>query len=192
MISPLAACEDSMLIRMAIAGRSECFSVLMDRHLTAVKSKLRRMVADEAELDDLIQEVLLKAWRHLATFRSEASLRTWMIGIGINQARQSYRRSQRRPVCQPIDDFALTASSAESPHQQLLRVETAAAVYAEIAKLPPNYREVLVLRDLSELCCKETAERLQMTISGVKTRLLRARNMLSKRMRGSRVWSAAR
>ena len=96
-ISPLANCDDGALIQMAIDGRSDCFSVLMGRHLVAVKKRLRFMVSNEADLDDLVQEVQLKTWLHLATFRKESNLRTWMIRIGINQAWQSYRRSQCRP-----------------------------------------------------------------------------------------------
>jgi RNA polymerase sigma-70 factor (ECF subfamily) len=187
MIPPLAACADGVLIQMAIDGHNDCFSVLMDRHLVALKRRLRPMVSNEADLDDLVQEVLLKTWLHLATFRSESNLRTWMIRIGINQARQSYRMTQCRPVCQPLDEFAGIASPGESPHQRLLRDETTNAVRGAVARLPAKYREVLVLHDLTELCDKETAERLQTTIKAVKARLFRARGMLSTKLRRSGV-----
>jgi RNA polymerase sigma-70 factor (ECF subfamily) len=184
-ISPLANCDDGALIQMAIDGRSDCFSVLMGRHLVAVKKRLRFMVSNEADLDDLVQEVQLKTWLHLATFRKESNLRTWMIRIGINQAWQSYRRSQCRPVCQPLDDSAGIASHEASPHQRLLQGEATNAVRAAVAKLPPKYREVLILRDLTELCGEKAAERLQIKSGTLKTRLLRARVMLSKKLRSA-------
>ena len=187
---PLVACEDGVLIRMAIDGRGDSFSVLMDRHFVAVKSKLRAMVSNEADLDDLLQEVLLKVWRHLANFRSESSLRTWMVSIGINEARQLYRRNQSRPVCQPIDDFAGFVCPAESPYERFLRTETSEAVRAAVAKLPPACQDVVVLRDLAELCSRETAERLHTSIEAVKSRLFRARLVLSGKLRKSRLGQA--
>ncbi len=191
-MSPLAACGDGVLIRMAIEGRSDCFSVLMDRHLAAVKRRLRRMVPNEADVDDLVQEVLLSAWLHLATLRSEAHLRTWITRIAINQARQLYRRCQHRPAFQPLDDFGGIASLAESPQEYLLRREATDSVRGAIATLPPKYREVLALRDLTELCGKDTAERLQTTIEAVKTRVGRARALLSTRLRRSGAWGPPR
>jgi RNA polymerase sigma-70 factor, ECF subfamily len=188
--APLANCEDGVLIQMAIDGRSDCFSLLMDRHLIAVKRRLRPMVASETDLEDLVQEVLLKVWRHLKSFRAESNLRTWMISIGINQVREHYRRNQCRPVCQPLDGFAAVASPADSPHQRLLRAEATNAIRGAVATLPANYREVVVLRDLIELRGKETAERLQAPITTVKTRLFRAHAMLSKKLRRSGAWGA--
>ena len=184
----LAGCDDGELIQMALAGRNDCFSQLMDRHLGAVKKHLRIFVSNEADLDDLLQEVSLKAWLRLATFRSESNIRTWMISIGINQARQEYRRRKRKPISQALDDFAGFASPAESPHQQLLRAEATQAVRSAVAKLPPQYREVVVLRDLNELGGKEIADRLRITVSAVKTRLFRARMVLSTKMRRRRAF----
>lgn len=178
-ISPIAQYEDRVLIQMAIAGRSDCFSLLMHRHIAAVKKHLRFAVRNEADLEDLVQEVVLRVWLHLATFRSESKLRTWMIRIGLNEARQSYRRSQSRPISQPITDTAAIVSKEESPHQRLHRTETIETVRRAVAELPHRYREVVTLRYLRELGERETAQCLQMTLSAVKTRLFRARLMLS-------------
>jgi RNA polymerase sigma-70 factor (ECF subfamily) len=177
--------QDVDLIRMALDGQSEAFSVLMDRHLVPVRKKLRVMVPKPADLDDLVQEVLIRTWRSLGTFRSECSLRTWMIRIGINEARQSFRRRQRRPVCQALDDFSRKASAEASPQQVLLGAETRQAVRAAVAKLPSMYRDVLLLHDLTELCGRETAERLETTVEAVKSRLFRGRRMLFRNLRNS-------
>ena len=87
MISPCGSPPDKVLIEMAVAGRSDCFSVLVDRHLPAVRRHLRAMVPNESDQEDVLQEVLLKVWRHLADFRLECNLRTWMIKIAINALR---------------------------------------------------------------------------------------------------------
>jgi RNA polymerase sigma-70 factor (ECF subfamily) len=157
MISSLSACTDSVLIQMAIAGRNDCFSLLMDRHLTAVKRRLHFMVSNKADLDDVVQEIQLKAWRHLRTFRSECNLRTWMIRIAINEAYQLYRRGKRGRLYEPLNE-AIALPEA-SPDQRLLRAEAAAALRRALARLPRKYQEVVMLRDLCELGGEETAKR---------------------------------
>src|SRR5579864_2913546 len=102
MISPCGSLPDKVLIEMVVAGRSYCFSVLVDRHLPTVRRHLRAMVPNEPDQEDVLQEVLPKVWRHLADFRLECNLRTWMIKIAINQVRQCYRRRTSRQVFQPL------------------------------------------------------------------------------------------
>lgn len=192
MNAPPGRRDDRVLIEMAVAGCGDCFAALMGRHLIAVRRKLSLMVSNQDDLDDLVQEVQLKAWRHLPTFRSESNIRTWMIRIGINQARQTYRHSRCGPVFQPLDESARLASSGESTHQKLLRSEATDALRLAVARLPRKYREVLVLRHLSELLVSETAAHLHKTVETVKTRLFRARRMLSQQLRGVGAWGGAR
>ncbi len=88
MTPSLATSEDSTLIKLALAGQAECFAVLMDRHLVAVRRRICSMVGNASDADDLLQEVLLKVWRRLSTFRSESSFRTRMTRVAINEALQ--------------------------------------------------------------------------------------------------------
>jgi RNA polymerase sigma-70 factor (ECF subfamily) len=183
----LGAVEDSALIEMILAGQGECFTILMDRHLGAVKRRIRSMVRSAADVDDLIQEVLLKVWRHLSTFRSESSFRTWMIRVAINEALQAHRREQSRPPrTQELRDLDTFASPVESPYRSLARTEVIHTVRNAVMKLPPKYRQVLILRDIEQLNTLETAQSLQASIPLVKSRLLRARLMLSAGLQRSR------
>ena len=185
MTPSLASFEDSVLIELALAGQSQCFTVLMDRHLVAVKRCIGSMVQNTADSEDLVQEVVLKVWRHLSTFRSESSFRTWLIRVAINEALQSYRRERSKPLCQALGDCDALASHSESPHQSYARLEMAQAVHGAVAELPAKYRQVLTLRDLEELSAQETALRLQSSVPTVKTRLFRARLMLLAALRRS-------
>ena len=193
MNSRLAVFEDSTLIKMALAGQDECFMVLMDRHMAVIRRRIRWMVSNGTDLDDLLQEVLLKVWRHLSTFRSESSFRTWMTRVAINEVRMSHRRDRCRPVCQGVSDLDAIYSAGESPYQSLVRAETTQAVRGAVAALPPKYRQVLILRDLNQLSAQETAQFLQLNVQAVKTQLFRARRMLSATLQGPRNlrWSAA-
>ena len=108
-----------------------------------------------------------------------------MIRVATNEVMQSYRREKRRAVCQPITDMDILPARGESPHQSVVRTETAETVRRAVVKLPPKYRQVLILRDLRELTERETADSLELSVAAVKTRLLRARHMLLKSLRRS-------
>lgn len=188
MTPPLATFTDSTLIQLALAGQAECFTVLMDRHLLAVRMRIASMVRNATDADDILQEVLLKVWRYLSTFRSESSFRTWITRVAINEALQLCRREQSRPACQVLLDLDAFASPCESPHRSFARVEAAQSVRDAVAALPEKYRQILVLRDFEELSVRETAQYLQSSIPAVKTRLFRARLMLLAALQRSRVW----
>src|SRR5436190_19492274 len=145
-----AKLEDGALIERALAGQAECFAALVDRHAAAVKIRIRSMARNSAETDDVLQEVLLKVWRSLSTFRREASFRTWMTRVAVNEVLQSYRKAQRHRTWQPFDDFDALTSPDESPHHSAARAEEKQALHTALVTLPAKYRQVLILRDLEE------------------------------------------
>ena len=186
-MTPSKTLDDNALIKMALAGETECFAVLMDRHLVALKMCIGSMVRNSTDADDLVQDALLKVWCRLSTFRSEASFRTWMTRVAMNEVLQSYRRERRTPPCQigrHLDGFS---SADESPHRCFIRLEATTAVRDALARLPERYREVLILRDLDQLTTEEAAQSLQETVPALKTRLFRARLMLSAALQGLKI-----
>jgi RNA polymerase sigma-70 factor (ECF subfamily) len=187
MTPPLATFDDSTLIKLVLAGEAESFAVLMDRHLAAVRKRIGSMVPNKADAEDLLQEVILKVWYRLATFRFESSFRTWMTRVAINEVLQSYRREQRVPICRAASDFDVIASPSESPHQSLARVEEIQAVRSAVVGLPAKYRRVLILHDLGQLSVRETAQELESSVAAVKTRLFRARHMLLAALQESNI-----
>jgi len=178
MAPPLATFEDSALIKLTLAGQTECFTVLTNRHLPAVRRRIGSIVSNTTGEDDVLQEVLLKVWRHLSTFRSQSSFLTWMSRIATNEAFQSYRREHRRPACQ-WSNFDTFASLNDSPLESITRAETAQAVRKAVAELPVKYRQALILCYIEQLSAREIAQSLHLSVGAVKTRLFRARLMLT-------------
>jgi RNA polymerase sigma-70 factor (ECF subfamily) len=185
MTPPLTTFDDKTLISMTLAGQPECFAVLMDRHLLAVRRLVVSMLRNSVEADDIVQEVLLKVWRNLSKYRSEASFRTWMTRVAINEALQSFRRNRYHSRCQSPDDLDAMASFCESPHHHLARAEAIRHVHKALAGLPEKYRKVLELRELDQLSMRETAESVQASVPAVKSRLFRARVLLNASLRRS-------
>jgi RNA polymerase sigma-70 factor (ECF subfamily) len=179
--------EDTTLIKLAVAGDAECFAVLMNRHLSALKRCIGSMSRDPTDADDVLQDVLLKLWRSLPSFRSESTFRTWMTRVAINEVLQRYRRQKQSRLCQAFENLDSFPASDDSPHRSLVRRETAKKVRNAVAELPEIYRQVLVLRDFEQFSFQETAQSIGSSVACVKSRHLRARLMLSAILRGSRV-----
>jgi RNA polymerase sigma-70 factor (ECF subfamily) len=176
MTPSLATFTDCTLVELTLAGQDECFTVLMDRHLAVVRKRISATVRNATDVDDLVQEVLLKVWRHLSTFRSESSFRTWMTRVAINEAYQAYRQKRRQPAYSC--DLAVLASPDESPLHSVVRDEASELVRRAIAGLPEKYRQVLILREIEQLSTEQAAQRMQSSIPAVKIRLFRGRVLL--------------
>ena len=168
---------DTELIERTVAGETACFDVLIERHGGAVRQKVRSMVESPADAEDLVQEALLKAWRALSTFRAEASFRTWVVRIAINEVLQERRRANWR-FNFSLDAVDPLTSREDSPYETVAREATRRSLLRTIAGLPGKYRQVLVLCDLQEWSMEHAARRLGFGVPMLKSRLFRARRML--------------
>jgi RNA polymerase sigma-70 factor, ECF subfamily len=187
--------EDKTLVQGALAGQTEYFSVLMYRHAGTVRNCIRAMVRDTSDVEDLVQDTFLKAWKHLSAFRFESSFRTWVVSVALNEALALHRRRNYRPSCVPTPSLDALPSQSESPDQVFTRSETHIRIHSAVAKLPTKYRQVLMLCDLQQLTMRETADRIEAKVSLVKTRLFRARRMLALTLTkevSSRGWAGTR
>jgi len=178
-------CDDSALIERTVAGETDCFAVLMKRHASSVRRHISPMLGGSEDKDDVIQEVMFKAWRHLSSFRGECNFRTWLTRVAINEALMSYRKRRARPSCEA--DLDTLKSTAESPFQVVARRETTRRVRGATAQLPLQLRNVLILRHIKEQNLQETADSLGLSVSAVKSRLYRARIRLSVALRAERL-----
>jgi RNA polymerase sigma-70 factor, ECF subfamily len=178
-----AAPDDGALINLVLNGQAECFGVLMDRHLAAVRGRIRRMTRSASDADDIMQEVQLKIWRRLGSFRSESTFRTWMTRVAINESLQFYRKEKRLAIVHDHTELAELKSPTESPLQACVRAELAERLKAAVERLPAKQKQAVVLRNLQELSLQETAQELQTTTLAVKMQLFRAKAALGKALR---------
>ena len=181
----VSALDDKALIEMTLAGHNECFDALMDRHMCVIRQRVDSMIPNKAEAEDVYQVAQLKIWTHLSSFRCDSSFRTWISRIAINEALQSHRRTRRGREWD-VTDFDRLASSTDCPERLYAREEMAGRIRRAIRQLPAKFRQIVVLRELRELSIKETARELKSNPQLVKTRLFRARMMLSKALQPAR------
>ena len=143
----------------------------------------RRMLASDADAEDVTQEVLLTAIRKLPMFRGESSLGTWLYRITVNAVlnfRRKQAHRQEHSVGEPFCDLDQPGRvrAALTPESELVGRETKQLIERAIATLPEKYRRVYVLADVEELPNAEIAERLNLSLPAVKSQLHRARAMM--------------
>ncbi len=143
------------------------------------------VLRNRADAEEAVQDAYVKAFT-TGRFEGRSSLATWLTRIVVNEALSHKRAAEARKrsladadIAQ-IDDYCdkLMSVSFRSPEFQMLRAELAKAIEAAIARLPEDFRTVLVLRDIEDMSVEETAEALDILAATVKTRHLRARRRL--------------
>jgi RNA polymerase sigma-70 factor (ECF subfamily) len=143
------------------------------------------MVSGSEAVDDLAQEVFIRAYRSIGDFKGESSLYTWLYKIALNLCRNHYRTRGRRPVHEQIgEDGSATVLEAEggSPEDEAVRREFWEELRRGLARLPEEQREAVVLCDLEGMSYEEMAEVMGVPIGTVRSRIFRGRRALQERL----------
>jgi RNA polymerase sigma-70 factor (ECF subfamily) len=174
---------DEELVRRIIAGETALFEMLMRRHNRKVFRAVRSILRNSPEVEDVMQQAYISAYTHLGTFAGEAQFSTWLVRIAINEALGRKRRAQRLTFVEEIQEHAMsTSTSHPGPEQAFADREIATLIESAVDTLPEMYREVFMLREIEGLSTQETADVLGCSADVVKTRLHRARALLSGRL----------
>jgi len=186
------AADDSKLIERLRAGEDDAYRDLVAMHGGRLLAVARRIMRNDDDARDCIQDAFLSAFRSIDRFEGKARLGTWLHRIVVNACLMKLRASKRRPE-EPVDPqlpeldrYGFRIGSSELPRKGvdeiLERSELREQVRAAIDELPDSYRIVLLLRDIEEYDTAQTAEMLAMTPGAVKVRLHRARVALREQI----------
>ena len=176
------------LVAAAKRGDESAFAQLTEPHRRELHVHCYRMLGSFEAAEDLVQETLLRAWRHREGFEGGPLFRAWLYRIATNACLDELRRSKRRvptvesfrdvPWLQPYPDRLLDemAPREAEPEAALVARESIELTFiAVIQALPPRQRAVLILRDVLEWTARATAEVLDMTVAAANSALQRAR-----------------
>jgi RNA polymerase sigma-70 factor, ECF subfamily len=188
--TPASAFDESALVAQAKAGNMESFSDLVKHYDRRIFRMAKQITQNDDDAEDVLQETFLKAYTHLDDFQGNSKFYTWLVRIAVNEALMKLRkrRSDRTvPLDEPIDTgedevVREIAVWEENPEQRYSREELGTILDEAIDSLKPAYRTVFILRDIEEMSIEETAEVLKLSISAVKSRLLRARLQLREKL----------
>ncbi len=178
------ASDESLVARMQ-AGEDDAYRELLSTHGGRLLAVSRRLMRNEEDARDCLQEAFLSAFRAIDRFEGKAKLGTWLHRIVVNACLMRLRSQKRRPeeLVDPqlpqLDDYGFrvgpTEMEPEGADELLKRAEVREQVRRAIDRLPETYRTVLILRDIEQLDTAEAAETLGITPGAAKVRLHRAR-----------------
>lgn len=174
----LSTLDERALVAASLAGRPGAFDLIVERHRRAVYRLCYRFVGNHEDASDLAQDVFLRAFRGLRTFRGQSSLATWLYRIGVNVCLN--RVNAKAPVVEAIDQYQFVDVDAESPSERVLKAERGARVRAAIARLPPKQRATLIMRMYQDMSHQQIADALGSSVGAVKANFFHALGNLKK------------
>lgn len=172
---------DVELVQRHRCGDTRAFNEVYLRFEEMVYNLAFRLSGNYEEAADLTQEIFLRVYRHLGSFGGRSSLKTWIFRIAVNHCRD--RLSRWRPLTQPLGDDpgegeVAYADPSRGPEELAVAADEGRRVTEGLAKLPPAFREAVVLRDIEGLSYEEIAEVLGVRIGTVRSRIARGREQL--------------
>jgi RNA polymerase sigma-70 factor (ECF subfamily) len=186
--------EEASIVAELKAGSEEAYNWLVAHYHQPIYSLVYRILTDPGDAADTTQEVFLKVFRGMKRFNGECSLKTWLYRIAIHEAsnqrrwwfrHKSKETSMEAHINEEGNAFGLCdtlADRGESPMEILAHEEVRARVELELKQIAEPYRTTVVLRDIEGLAYEEIAEVLQISLGTVKSRLIRGRDALKKRL----------
>jgi RNA polymerase sigma-70 factor (ECF subfamily) len=187
---PVALLDERELVRRSLARDDQAFRTIMSRYNRRLYRIARGIVRNDSDAEDIVQEAYVKAFMHLANFRGESSLATWLSRITINEALGRLRRKRTMKEVSRVEDQRSEAeiipfpqmTTNEDPEKTMAQRQILQLVEQATDNLPENFRMVFVTRVIEGMSVEETAEILGIPPETVKTRLHRARKLVREQL----------
>lgn len=185
---------DFQLVERTVAGDQRAYELLVIKYQRRIERLIGRMVRDTDLVQDIAQETFIRAYRALHQFRGEAQFYTWLYRIAVNTAKKALMEMKRNPVIyegallggddeDETSRFERELISDETPETILAAQEIAQAVNAAMEALPEDLRQAVTLREIEGLSYEEIAVAMECPIGTVRSRIFRAREAISARVR---------
>ncbi|WP_407704143.1 RNA polymerase sigma factor RpoE [Xylophilus rhododendri] len=190
----LASDSDLLLVQRTVAGDQRAYGLLVLKYQRRIERLIGRMVRDAELIEDIAQETFIRAYRALHQFRGDAQFYTWLYRIAVNTAKKSLVDLRRNPVISEnalrsgADDdetsaFGYELSTDETPETVFAAKEIAETVNTAMESLPDDLRQAVTLREIEGLSYEEIAEVMQCPIGTVRSRIFRAREAISAKVK---------
>ena len=182
---------DQVLVERAQAGDKKAFGLLVEKYHRKLGRLLSRMIRDQTEVEDVVQESFIKAYRALHNFRGDSAFYTWLYRIGVNTAKNYLVSLGRKPQVlqnveiEDVENFegGSEMRSMETPETAMATKQIAQTVNDAMAGLPEDLRTAITLRELEGMSYEEIADIMQCPIGTVRSRIFRARETISEKLR---------
>lgn len=181
---------DQQLVERVQKGDKRAFDVLVLKYQHRIYSLVTRFIRDPDEVQDVVQEAFIKAYRALPGFRGESAFFTWLYRIAINTAKNYLVSRSRRPPGADVDiedaeylESAGALRDLAGPENQLMTEQLRAVIDKAIRALPEDLRTALTLREFEGLSYEEIAEVMRCPVGTVRSRIFRAREAIDRNLK---------
>lgn len=183
--------EDFLIVQRVQAGDKKAYNLLVSKYQRRVARLLTRMVKNQEDIDDVVQDTFIKAYRAIGNFRGESAFYTWIYRIAINTAKNHLVTQNRRPTTlnESNDDDSETfednsaLSNIDTPESLMQTKQIGEAVNDAMAALPDDLREAIIMREIDGLSYEEIASAMDCPIGTVRSRIFRAREAISQKIK---------
>ncbi len=189
--------SDALLVQRTLAGEMRAYELLVLKYQRRVERLIGRMVRDVDLVQDIAQETFIRAYRALGQFRGDAQFYTWLYRIAVNTAKKQLMELKRDPLVfqsalksaeedetsSSERELTYGATDGETPEAILASKEIAEAVNAAMEALPEELRMAITLREIEGMSYEEIAQALDCPIGTVRSRIFRAREAISARIK---------
>lgn len=182
---------DQKLVEKAQKGDKRAFGILVEKYHKKLTRLLARMVRDQSEIEDIVQDSFIKAYRAINNFRGDSAFYTWLYRIGINTAKNHLVSLGRRPKAmndveiEDVENFedGQELRNLETPENSMMTKEIVTTINDTIESLPDELKEAISLREMDGLSYEEIAELMQCPIGTVRSRIFRAREAIAEKLK---------
>ena len=184
--------EDDTFVKQAIRGEQDAYKKIMDKYQKPLYFHVLKMVRNHEQVEDLVQEAFMKAFRNLNSYNTDYAFSTWLYRITTNHTIDYLRKKKLNttsindPVKTRDGEMQIQISDEKETDREIIRKERKKIIHQAIHDLPEKYRKVIEMRHLQELSYQEIAEQLDLPLGTVKAHIFRAREMLYKELKDKR------
>ncbi len=182
---------DQKLVEKAQKGDKKAFGMLVEKYQRRLTRLLSRMVRDQSEIEDIVQDSFIKAYRAINNFRGDSAFYTWLYRIGINTAKNHLVKLGKRPKAmneveiEEIENFedAPDLRSQDTPESSMMSSQIVTAVNQTIESLPGELKQAISYREMDGLSYEEISEIMKCPIGTVRSRIFRAREAIAEKLK---------
>ena len=178
--------DENDVIRRIIAGEKELYEILMRRNNQKLFRIIRGYFFEQDEIEDIMQDTYLAAYEKLWQYKQNAQFSTWLIRIGINQslARIKQKKKHQTKIIGISENphFELKDENQPGPEHKMMKNEAREILEKAIDNLNEKYRSIYIMREVEEMSISEISDCTDLSVSNVKVRLHRAKNMIKENL----------
>jgi len=182
--------SDDQLVARVQKGDKRAFDLLVLKHQFKVHAIVSKYVKDYDEVNDVVQETFIKAYRALEAFRGESAFYTWLYRIAVNTSKNYLLARNRRPPSFDVDlgdaenaELSSQLQNLDSPDNILSRNELETVIDVAIKGLPADLRNALILREFEDLSYEQIGDIMDCPVGTVRSRIFRAREALEEKIK---------